>query len=187
MNSAQRRKLESLQDRRERTVGLWLTRVVAFLTVFESSIIACVLHGRIERFLNVLTDCVVDFIAMRATLTPGYQKRVAQGRAAGCKAAWSGAALLRASPRALIGGFLRRALKAKTLKGRAEKLLAVLRNRDAWVAHMAKRLERGQSRIYSAHSRVAKTLPSCRAEAMRAVAVFSGAAIEQDLRGVDMS
>ena len=159
MNSAKRRKLESLLDRRERSVSRWLVRVVAFLTIFGSTSLARVLHGRIERFLNVLTDCVVDFIAMRATWTPGYQKRVAQGRAAGGKAAWSGAALLRASPRALVGGVLRRALKAKTLRGRAEQLLRVLNNRDKWVAHMAKRLERGQSRIYSAHSRVAKTLP----------------------------
>jgi len=66
---------------------------------------------------------------------------------------------IKASPRSLLGGLLRRALKAKTLKGRAEKLLRVLKNRDLWVAHMARRLERGQTRIYSAHSRAAKSLP----------------------------
>jgi len=159
MDFAKRAKLERRLDRRERSIGLWLTRLIAFLAVFEATPVARALQGHIERFLIAATDCVVNFIALRATWSPGYQRRMAQGRAAGCAAAWSGAAIASASPRALLGGALRRALKAKTLKGRAEKLARVLKNRDLWVAHMARRLERGQTRIYSAHARVARTLP----------------------------
>ena len=146
-------------DRRERWVRLWLTRVVVFLFVFENTGIARALHGRIAQFVATLSDCVLDFIALRATWTPGYQQRVAQNRRAGCCVSMRGMRRAVASPRALLGGALRRALKAKTLKGRAEQLLRVLRNRDVWVGYLARRLERGQTRIYSAHARVAKTLP----------------------------
>jgi hypothetical protein len=168
MDRAKRRQRERRLDRRERTISLWLTRLIAFLAVFEGTPVARALQTHIERFLIAITDCVLNFIALRATWSPGYQRRMAQGRAAGCAAAWSGAMRIKASPRALLGGLLRRALKAKTLKGRAEKLLRVLKNRDLWVAHMARRLERGQTRIYSAHSRASNTLPLHRpADAVR--------------------
>jgi len=77
---------------------------------------------------------------------------------------------------------LRRALKAKTLKVRAEALLRVLKNRDLWVAYLARRIARGQTRIYSAHSRVSKTLRPCRAEAQGALAVFTQGVFGQDPR-----
>ena len=146
-------------DRRERWVSQWLTRVVAFLFVFENTGIERALHDRIAHFVAVLSDCVLDLIAMRATWTPAYQQRVAQKRRAGCGITITGMKRSMASPRALIGGALRRALKAKTLRGRAEALLCILKNRDLWVAYIARRIARGQTRIYSAHARVAKTLP----------------------------
>ena len=84
--------------------------------------------------------------------------------------------------RALLGGALRRALKAKTLRGRAEALLRVLKNRDLWVAYLARRIARGQTRIYSAHARVAKTLPPCHAEAQRAKAGPTPSKLGEELR-----
>jgi hypothetical protein len=157
-------------DRRERWVSLWLTRVVAFLFVFENPGIERALHARIAQFVATLSDCVLDLIAMRATWSAGYQQRVAQKRRAGCGVTMRGMKRAMASPRALLGGALRRALKAKTLRGRAEALLNILKNRDLWVAYIARRIARGQTRIYSAHARVAKTLSPCCAEAQRAQA-----------------
>ena len=164
-------------------MSLWLTRVVAFLFVFENTGIERALHTRIERFVATLSDCVLDLIAMRATWTPGYQKRVAKAGLTGVTV--RGMKRRRADPRALLGGALRRALKANSLKGRVEALLRVLKNRDFWVAYLARRIARGQTRIYSSHSRVAKTLPPCHAEAQRAQAglVPSPSKLSEDLRG----
>ena len=159
MNLAKRAYVMRRLDRRERWVSLWLTRVVAFLFVFENTVIERALQARIAQFVAKLSDCVLDLIAMRATWTPSYQQRVAQKRRAGCGVTISGMKRAMASPRALLGGALRRALKAKTLRGRAEALLRILKNRDLWVAYLARRVARGQTRIYSAHSRVAKTIP----------------------------
>jgi|JI10StandDraft_1071094.scaffolds.fasta_scaffold559342_1 hypothetical protein len=170
-------------DRRERWVSLWLARVVAFLFVFENTGIERALHARIERFVATLSDCVLDLIAMRATWTPGYQKRVAKAGLTGVTV--RGMKRRRADPRALLGGALRRALKANSLKGRVEALLRVLKNRDFWVAYLARRIARGQTRIYSSHSRVAKTLPPCHAEAQCAQAGLapSPSKLSEDLRG----
>ena len=169
-------------DRRERWVSLWLTRVVAFLFVFENTGIERALHARIAQFVATLSDCVLDFIAMRATWTAGYQQRVAQKRRAGCGAAAPGMKRAMASPRALLGRALRRALKAKTLRGRAGALLNILKNRDLWVAYLARRIARGQTRIYSAYSRVAKTLPPCHAQAQRAQAGPVPSTLGEELR-----
>ncbi len=157
MDLAKRAYVMRRLDRRERWVSLWLTRVIAFLFVFENTSIERALHARIAKFVATLSDCVLDLIAMRATWTPGYQRRVAQKRVTGVTVRGRRRAM--ASPRALLGCALRRALKAKTLKERAEALLRVLKNRDLWVAYLARRIARGQTRIYSAHTRVAKTLP----------------------------
>jgi hypothetical protein len=146
-------------DRRERWVSLWLTRVVAFLFVFENTGIERALHDRLAQFVATLSDCLLDLIAMRAAWSPGYQRRVAKARLSGCGVTMRGMRRDMAGPRAVLGGALRRALKADTLKGRAEALLRVLKNRDLWVAYLARRIARGQTRIYSAHTRVAKTLP----------------------------
>jgi hypothetical protein len=143
-------------DRRERWVSLWLTRVAAFLFVFENTGIERALHSRVAQFVATLSDCVLDFIAMRAAWTPGYQRRVAKARVTGVTVRGMRRAM--ASPRALLGGALRRALKANTLKGRAEALLRVLKNCDFWVAYLARRIARGQTRIYSAYARVVRAL-----------------------------
>ncbi len=117
------------------------------------------LHARIAQFVATLFDCVLDLIAMRATWTPAHQQRIAQKRRADCGAAMRGMRRAMASPRALLDGALRRTLKAKTSKGRAAALLGVLKNRDMWVAYLVDLIARGQTRIYSAHSRFAKALP----------------------------
>ena len=169
-------------DRRERWVSLWLTRVVASLCVFENTGIERALYARIAHFVATLSDCVLDFIAMRAAWTPGYQRRVARARIAGCGTTIRGMKRRRANPRALLGGVLRRALKADTLKGRAEALLRVLKKRDLWVAYLARRIARGQTRIYSARSRVAKILRPCRAEAQSAKASLAPRTLGEELR-----
>lgn len=182
MNLAKRAYVMGRLDRRERWVHLWLTRVVAFLFVFENTGIERTLHGRIAQFVAALSNCVLDFIAMRAAWSPGYRLRMQQRRIAGCGAAMPGMRQAMARPRAVLGGAMRRALKAKTLKGRAEALLRILKNRDLWVAYLARRIARGQTRIYSTHSRVAKTLRPYRAEAQRTQAGLAQIAFGEELR-----
>ena len=101
------------------------------LSLVENAAIVRAFHRYFEYFFCAAENCIVSFIALRATWSSGYQKRMAAGKVAGCRAARSGAAQKRSSSRALIGGALRRALKAKSLKERAETLLRVLNNRDA--------------------------------------------------------
>lgn len=58
------------------------------------------------------------------------------------------------SLRAALGGRLRRDLKARGFKARADAILSALRDADALAARLARRMRRGLSRIMSAHSRV---------------------------------
>ena len=182
MNLAKRAYVMRRLDRQERWVSLWLTRVVAFLFVFDNTGIERALHARIAQFVATLSDCMVDLIAMRAAWSPAYRFRMAKRRVAGCAVTQRGVRRVIASPRSVLGAALRRALKAKTLKGQADALLRILRNRDLWVAYMSQRIARGQTRIYSAHARVARTLPPCHAEAPRAQAGPAPSKIGEELR-----
>ncbi|MET0546296.1 MAG: hypothetical protein ABWZ40_08295 [Caulobacterales bacterium] len=152
MEQAQRAKLERRLTRQERSISFWLTRLAAFLSVFENGL-SQIWRGHIERWLNNAAGWVVDVIMLRAARTSAYQKRAALRKETGCGAAWQHT-VPRATVRALLGSYIRHALKARTLKGRTEKLLRLLKMRDAAVARMARRLVRGLTRFYSMHTRV---------------------------------
>lgn len=160
-------------EHRLKRKALWATLWLAKLIRFMPDLLRLPRRARafVGRRLDVLADFVINLVVIRAA----HQFRPVQ-RQRNRFAVWRAAQRhdVRArhvrSLRAAIGGNLRRALKARGLKARAEAILRALQNLDRLLARFLRRMKKGLSRRMSAHTRALDILPHCRAEAASAKA-----------------
>jgi len=138
--------------------ALWLAKLLRYMP--DVVRLPRPAQAYVERRLNLLAEFVINLVIIRTAhlCRPGRRQR---NQFAVWRADMRRDVRARQvhSLRALIGGQLRRELKARGLKARAEAILHALQDLDRLVARFAQRMRKGQSRRMSAHSRVAKTLP----------------------------
>lgn len=148
MNEARARSERRL-NRRELWASLWLKRIFAFLDIFNGERLSPFWRRRADIWLRHIAGAVLDIILSRALLRLQLQNRRGHART---QISFCAASV---SFRRLIGGALRRALKAKTLKARAQNMLRILQMAEALAEKLARRLRRGLSRAAAASTRAA--------------------------------
>ncbi|MET0545028.1 MAG: hypothetical protein ABWZ40_01840 [Caulobacterales bacterium] len=142
--------MERKLTRRELWVSLWLTRLLGFLSLFAGKTPALICRRWFKRKLDRLTKSVLQSILIRAALR-------------GNRGAKRGGMHLSRDPRhnltvpmrAMLGGDLRRLMKARGIRARIAKIRAVLDDLDAHVTRLLRRLLHGMSRRVSAFTRAA--------------------------------
>jgi hypothetical protein len=158
--------------------SLWLARFLFVLPAFEKLAPASARRWLNER-LDILAQFALNIIfirAARSTRPPANIRDCFQAVRAAAR--HDVRICLRYSMRATLGGRLRRVLKGRSLKARAEAILRALQNQEKLAARLARRA--GLSRRASAHTRVLDALAASIAPAACAAAGF--AACEADLR-----
>lgn len=146
MDEAQRAFVERRLKRRELWVTLWLERAVLCLSWFAEPTLPNWARTLFHGGLNMITRHVLMIIGLRLALQRGgvsKQRPLAHG------------APCHLSRRALFGGRLRRAFKAKDIATRLERLRRAIDTLDMFVARLAHRLRRGLTRRRSLQTRVA--------------------------------
>ena len=137
----------------------------------------------VERRLDLLADFVINLVIIRSArfMRTGarLRDRFAVERAG---ARHDVRVQITLSLRALIGGRLRRQLKARGLKARAAAILRALQNLDGLVAYFVRRMREGLSRRMSAHSLAPVALCSACAEMLGAKSARLASTLAVELR-----
>jgi hypothetical protein len=148
MELAKRASLHRLK-RLELWISLWVTRVLCVLAPICAEQKDGVLRDWIDRSL---TDCAKSLINI--FIVHINQRLIRRIRPKKARSFRDPRRRNIIDKRALLGGDLRRAFKAKTLQGRLAKLCRALDRREFLIARMVRRLRRGMTRRCSEHSKV---------------------------------
>ena len=139
--------------RRALREALWLAKLICFMP--DVLRLPRRVQDYVGRRLDALAAFVIDLVIIRAggLFRPYSRQRntVAVRRAA---ARHDVRMCVTYNLRAMIGGQLRRELKAHGLKARAEAILMALKNLDRLAARFVRRMRKGLSRRMSVHTRV---------------------------------
>lgn len=138
--------------RRALRAALWLAKLIHFMP--DVLRLPRRVEAYVERRLDILAAFVIDLVILRAgALFRPYSRQrncAAVRRAAAHRDV---RARITYNLRAMIGGQLRRELKAHGLKARAEAILWALKNLDQLAARFVRRMRKGLSRRATAHTR----------------------------------
>lgn len=150
------------QEHRLKRKALWAALWLAKLLRYMPDVLRLPrrVQTYIERRLDLLAEFVINLVIIRTAhlCRPGQRQR---DRFANWRAGMRHDVRVRQSDslRAIVGGRLRRELKARGLKARAEAILRALKNLDRLVVRFARRMRKGQSRRMSVHTSALNILP----------------------------
>jgi hypothetical protein len=149
----------------------WLAQLLFVLPVFER--IAPKRAGIwLDQRLTILARFALDFIFFQAAHMRPQSPKLRNPFQAALAARTQGVRMrVGFSLRAAVGGRLRRALKARGFKARAQAILAALRNHAKRAARLARRA--GLSRNASAHTRALDAIAAAFAPAACAAVAFA--------------
>lgn len=162
--------------RRALRASLWLARFLSVFPAFEKFAPAGARRWLRER-LDILAQFALNIIFIRAARSIRSQAAIRDRHQVIRAAARHDVRIcVRFSMRAVLGGRLRRALKKRGLKARAEAILRALQNQEKLAARLARRA--GLSRRASAHTRVLDAVAASISSAACAAAGFESSAAD---------
>ena len=144
------------QEHRLKRRALWASLWLAKLIYFMPDVLRLPqrVQDYLERRLDALAAFVIDLVILRAgALFRPYSRQRNCAAVRRAAARHDVRAHITYNLRAMIGGQLRRELKAHGLKARAEAILWALKNLDQLAARFVRRMRKGLSRRATAHTR----------------------------------